>query len=242
MNKLLVCPLRRRGVELLDESGLIPVLLSELSAMKGCDQPPQFHPEGDVWIHTLLVLEKLDHPSLALAWAALLHDVGKPPCRSQAPGDRVRFNCHESKGAEMSLEITRRFKLSGDDSERVRVLVAEHMRANQVQEMRVSTLKRFFRQDHFSELMELLKADCLASHADLTLYDFCAQRMAEFEKEGREQVLKPKSLITGDDLIALGFKPGKKFKEILVSVENEQLEGRLKNKEEAVSFVRKNYL
>ncbi len=241
MNKLLLCPLRRRGIELLDETGLLAQLLPELLAMKGCGQPPEFHPEGDVWIHTLLLMEKLENPSLELAWAALLHDVGKPATRTQAQGDRVRFNEHDIKSAEMAVEICRRFRLSNETTERIRVLIADHMRINQVEKMRVATLKRLFREEYFDDLLALHLVDCLASHGHRDLYEFCVAKKQELEKLGAEQTLKPKPLINGGDLIRMGFRPGPLFKEVLEAVETEQLEGRITEYEQARLFVSDRY-
>jgi poly(A) polymerase len=225
----------RRAFELLEESGLLRQVLPEIAAMKGVEQPPQFHPEGDVWVHTLLMLDLLPHPcSRTLAWGALLHDVGKPPTFRVAP-DRIRFDGHVEVGTRMAEEICRRLRFSNDDTAQVAALVANHLRFADAPRMKPSTLKRFLRLDRFPEHLEMHRIDCRASHGDLSVYEFIRQKLAEMPPEQ----IRPRPLITGDDLIALGYQPGPRFKEILAAVEDAQLEGRLRTKEEALEFVRK---
>src|SRR5437660_3581906 len=234
LTKMLTEGQARRAFLLLDETGLLHELLPEIEAMKGIEQPPQFHPEGDVFVHTLLLLEKLRHPCPpTLAWGALLHDVGKPPTFRVAP-DRIRFDGHVDIGARMSEEICRRLRFSNDDSEKVTGLVANHMRFAEVKRMRDSTFKRFVRLPNFDELMELHRLDCLASHRDLSLYEFVQQKLASTPQEE----IRPQPLITGDDLIAAGYQPGPQFKEILAACEDAQLEGRIHSHAEAMQFVR----
>ena len=234
LTKMLTEGHARRAFELLDESGLMREVLPEISAMKGVEQPPQFHPEGDVWVHTLLLLEQLPHPCpKTLAWGALLHDVGKPPTFRVAP-DRIRFDEHVSVGVRMAEDICRRLRFSNEESEQIAALVANHMRFADALKMKESTLKRFMRLPRFAEHMELHRIDCLSSHGDLTLYNFVKQR---FESTPADQV-RPRPLLTGNDLIRAGYKPGPEFKEILSSVEDAQLEGRLQNHEQAMEFVR----
>jgi len=219
----------RRAFELLDESRLLPQVLPEIDKMKGVQQPPQYHPEGDVWVHTLMLLEQLPaHASTTLALGALLHDVGKPPTFRVAP-DRIRFDGHAEIGARMSEEICRRLRLSNDDSEKVSGLVANHMRFAEVKHMRDSTFKRFVRLPNFDELLELHRIDCLASHRDLSLYEFVQQKLASTPQEE----IRPQPLITGDDLIAAGYQPGPQFKEILAACEDAQLEGRILSQADA---------
>jgi poly(A) polymerase len=239
--KLLACPGRRRGLELMDRTGLLKALIPELEAGKGCSQPPQFHPEGDVWVHTLLLMEKLEDPGPALAWAGLLHDIGKPATRSQEPGDRIRFNRHDSVGADLARGICQRFKLSAALTESVVTLVADHLRLDQVYEMRLSTLKRLLRRDDIEDLLALHKADCLASHGGMEIYDFCRHRLEEFRRLGDEQALRPRPLLTGDDLIRLGYQPGPSFKAMLEALETEQLEGRLSAASEAEAFLQSKF-
>ena len=226
----------RRGVELLDESGLLEVILPEVAAMKGCGQTPDFHPEGDVFVHTLLLLGHLDAPAETLAYGCLLHDVAKPPCRQPA-GERVTFHGHPELGAEMSLEILRRLKRSRAVAERVAWLVRCHLRYTQAPKMRLSTLKRFLAQDGIDELLELCRIDALSSNGDLGYYDFCRRKLAELgEKE-----VRPEPLLRGRDLIGLGYAPGPAFSAMLRAVEEAQLEGELRTPEEAVDWVRQRY-
>jgi putative nucleotidyltransferase with HDIG domain len=221
----------RRGFELLDETGLLADILPEVAAMKGVAQPAEFHPEGDVWTHTLLLLEKLRKPTVTLAAGALLHDVGKPPTFSVA--DRIRFNGHAEEGARMAHGILTRLRFSGEQTERVEALVANHMRFMHTRQMRESTLKRFLRMENFAELLELHRLDCLAGGGKLDNYKFALARLEEL---GEEQ-LRPKPLVTGHDLIELGYRPGPAFAKMLAAVEDAQLEGRVRSKEEAVALV-----
>jgi poly(A) polymerase len=227
----------RRAFELLDESGLLPQVLPEVAKMKGVPQPPQFHPEGDVWVHTLLLLEKLPEgcsPTLALG--ALLHDIGKPPTFRVAP-DRIRFDNHADIGARMAEQICHRLRLSNHDTEQVVSLVGNHMRFAEVQRMRESTLKRFLRMPKFDEQLELHRIDCASSHGDLGLYQFVKEKLESTPPEK----IRPRPLITGDDLIALGYTPGPRFKEMLSAAEDAQLEGRLRTAEEAREFVQREF-
>jgi poly(A) polymerase len=241
ITKILTSPAARRGVELLDEAGLLDVLLPELLAMKGCSQPEQFHPEGDVWIHTLMVLEELKSPSPTLAWAGLLHDVGKPATWSQAPGERIRFNGHEGAGANIALEICKRLKMSSEATQSILTLVADHLRLNPIKEMKLASLKRLLRREDFRDLLELHRADCAASHGGMDLYEFAKEKLVELEAAENSESLRPEPLLDGADLIALGYAPGPRFKEILNAVEDEQLEGRLLDKEKALEFVKNKY-
>ena len=226
----------RRALLLLDESGLLKEVLPEISAMKGVAQPPEFHPEGDVFVHTLLLLENLPHPCpLTLAWGALLHDVGKPPTFRVV--ERIRFDNHVEVGVKMAEEICQRLRFSGDDTEQILALVANHMRFSHAMRMSQSTLKRFLRLRAFDEHLALHRADCLASHGSLSTYEFVRQKMAEIPPGN----IKPAPLVTGDDLIAAGLTPGPKFREILNAVEDAQLEGRLSSRDAALEFVRREF-
>jgi poly(A) polymerase len=227
----------RRAFLLLDESGLLREVLPEISAMKGVQQPPQFHPEGDVFVHTLLLLENLPYPcSPALAWGALLHDVGKPPTFRVAP-DRIRFDGHVEVGVKMAEEICKRLRFSGDDVEQVLALVDHHMRFGQATLMSESTLKKFLRMPRFDQHLALHRADSLASHGKLSTYEFVKEKLAAIPPEK----MRPVPLVSGDDLIAAGHVPGPKFREILEAVEDAQLEGRLGSKESALEFVRREF-
>jgi poly(A) polymerase len=237
LTKMLTEGAARRAFELLDSSGLLQEVLPEVSVMKGIEQPPQFHPEGDVWTHTLLLLGGLERDgSATLAWGALLHDVGKPPTFRRAP-DRIRFDNHADIGATMAREICSRLRMSNDDTDQIVAIVANHMKFPELPRMRQSTLKKFLRQDRFAEHLEMHRLDCQASHRDLTLYEFAKQKLATIPPEQ----IRPTPLITGDDLIAEGYAPGPEFRRILTLVEDAQLEGALKSKDEAIRFVRQHF-
>jgi poly(A) polymerase len=227
----------RRAFRLLDESGLLPHVLPEISAMKGVEQPPQFHPEGDVFVHTLMLLDNLPHPCPStLAWGALLHDVGKPATFRVAP-DRIRFDNHVEVGEKIAEEICNRLRFSADDEAQILALVGNHMRFGHVLRMKESTLKKFLRMPRFEEHMALHRADTLASHRQLSTYEFLREKLMEIPPE----IMRPKPLVNGDDLIAAGHAPGPRFKEILGAVEDAQLEGRLTSREEALEFVRREF-
>ncbi|MGE5569348.1 MAG: CCA tRNA nucleotidyltransferase [Rhodospirillales bacterium] len=225
----------RRGFELLDESGLLEDILPEVAAMKGVRQPPEFHPEGDVWTHTLMMLEGMRNPSPVLALAVLLHDVGKPPTFRVA--DRIRFDEHAEVGARMAVRILSRLRFSNQEIARVEELIANHLRFKDVTRMRESKLKRFMRMENFDEHLELHRLDCVMSHGMLDNYEFLKRKLAEAPREE----LKPQPLINGYDLIAAGYKPGPLFKQILNTVEDFQLEGRIKTREEALALVRERF-
>jgi poly(A) polymerase len=228
----------RRAFELLDETGLLEQVLPEIKRMQGVQQPPQFHPEGDVWIHTLMLLEGLPaNCPKTLALGVLLHDVGKPPTFRIAP-DRIRFDSHAEVGTRMAEEICRRFRLSNDETEQVCSLVANHMRFGDVKKMKKATLKRFLRLPKFEEHLELHRLDCLSSHRDLSLYEFAKESLYNTPPEQ----IRPKPLINGDDLIQAGYKPGPQFKDLLTAVEDAQLDGVITTKEEALSLVQSLYL
>lgn len=233
--KLLAGGRADRGLTLLDETGLLAKVLPEVSCMKGIAQPPQFHPEGDVFVHTRMMmgmLDQLPERPAVLAMSTLLHDVGKPPTFRQAP-DRIRFDNHDRVGARMARDICHRLRFSKDEIDQVAEGVEKHMDFKNAPKMREATLKRFMRRPTFPWEIEMHRIDCMASHGDLTVYGFLKERYAEFRKE----IPKPQLLVTGDDLIELGFSPGPQFKEILSAVEDQQLERRLSSKEEAVRWV-----
>jgi poly(A) polymerase len=234
LSKMLTEGRARQAFLLLDETGLLREVLPEIEAMKGVEQPPQFHPEGDVFVHTLLLLDKLPHPcSVTLAWGALLHDVGKPATFRVAP-DRIRFDGHVDVGVKIAEDICRRLRFSNDDTEQILALVKNHMRFAHMQQMKQSTFKRFVRMPRFDEHLQLHRLDCEASHGNLASYNFTREKIASMPRE----IMQPALLINGDDLIALGYEPGSQFKKILSAVEDGQLEGRLHSREEAIAFVR----
>jgi tRNA nucleotidyltransferase/poly(A) polymerase len=237
LTKLLTEGAARRGFELLEEIGLLAVVLPDIARMKGVEQPPQYHPEGDVWIHTRMMLEMLQpNCSPTLAWGVLLHDVGKPPTFSPAtgPDTRIRFDGHVEVGARMAEHICRALRFSNEDTEQIEALVANHLRFKDVHEMRTATLKRFVRLPRFEEHLELHRLDCLSSHRNLDAYTFVQRFLVETPPE---KVYPPK-LVTGDDLKRMGLAPGPRFRAILLAVEEAQLEGRLQDRESALQFAR----
>jgi len=226
----------RRGFELLDETGLLEVLLPEIAALKGSQQSPDFHPEGDVFAHTMLLLSHLDAPTETLAYGCLLHDVAKPVCARQE-AQRITFYGHTEKGAQMAEEILKRLKRGRAVWERVSYLTRNHLRHVQAPHMRLSTLKRFLREDGIDELLELARIDALSSNGDLQYYQFCKERLAELKVEE----IRPAPLVRGDDLIAMGFKPGPVFADILRQVEDAQLGGEITSREEALEWIQRHY-
>lgn len=225
----------RRGFELLDAAGLLGVVLPEVAAFKGVAQPPEFHPEGDVWIHTLMMLEGMRAPTQTLALGVLLHDVGKPPTFRIA--DRIRFDGHAEEGARMAVEILTRLRLPQEVIRQVESLVAQHLRFKDVTRMRESTLKRFLRMDRFEEHLELHRLDCAMSHGLLANYEFARRKFEEMP----EETLRPQLLVNGDDLIAAGYRPGPAFASILRAAEDAQLEGTITTKQEGVELVRSRF-
>jgi len=240
LTKILTEGAARTGFELLEKSWLLSIVLPDIAAMKGVPQPPQYHPEGDVWIHTLLMIEGLPSRSSAtLAWGVLLHDVGKPPTYKPASqtGDRIRFDHHVDVGVRMAEAICRRYKFSNEETEQIIALVANHMRFGVVDQMKKSTLKRFVRLPRFEEHMELHRLDCLSSHRHLESYGF----VKRFLEETPVEEVRPQRVLTGTDLSEMGYIPGPVFSEILRAVEDAQLEGQIGTKEEAEEYVRKKF-
>jgi putative nucleotidyltransferase with HDIG domain len=224
----------QRAFLLLDESGLLKEVLPEISAMKGVQQPPEFHPEGDVFVHTLLLLENLPRPCPpTLVWGALLHDVGKPATFRVAP-DRIRFDDHVDVGVKIAQQICERLRFSNHDTDQVLALVDNHMRFGHVTRMKQSTLKKFLRLPSFDQHLALHRADSLASHGNLSTYELIRTKLAEIPPEK----IRPAALVTGDDLIAAGYAPGPRFREILEAVEDAQLDGRLLSRDMALEFVK----
>jgi poly(A) polymerase len=253
----------RRGFELLDETRLLAEILPEVKRMQGVEQPPEYHPEGDVWVHTLMLLEELDESvegpglkpnvllphnrglkppsnpgvSVTLAWGMLLHDVGKPatftPPDPARPGDRIRFNGHVDVGVAVARTILTRLRFSNEECEQILALIKHHMQFGDVMQMKQSTLKRFLRLPKFEEHLALHRADCLSSHGKLDMYEYAKKHLEEM---GEEQI-RPVLLLTGNDLIAAGYKPGPGFKAMLEAAEDAQLEGSVKTKQQALRLV-----
>ncbi|MCX7013997.1 MAG: CCA tRNA nucleotidyltransferase [Candidatus Sumerlaeota bacterium] len=232
LTAILTGPHPGRALRMTSDLGLVDVALPEVAAMRGIPQPPDFHPEGDVFEHVARCLDALPpSPTPALAFGLLLHDVGKPPTFEES--DRIRFNRHAKVGAEMAEAICRRLRFSNDQRRRIVRLVADHMRFMDVPRMRRSTLRRFMAKPHFEEDLELHRADCLASHRNLDNYEFCLRVLGELAAES--QAPTPPPLVTGDDLIALGLKPGPPFKKILREIHDLQLDGSITTREEALA-------
>jgi poly(A) polymerase len=253
----------RHGFELLDETRLLAEILPEVKRMQGVEQPPEYHPEGDVWVHTLMLLEELDESvegpglkpnvllphkrglkppsnpgvSVTLAWGMLLHDVGKPatftPPDPARPGDRIRFNGHVDVGVAVARTILTRLRFSNEECEQILALIKRHMQFGDVMQMKQSTLKRFLRLPKFEEHLALHRADCLSSHGKLDMYEYAKKHLEEM---GEEQI-RPVLLLTGNDLIAAGYKPGPGFKAMLEAAEDAQLEGSVKTKQQALRLV-----
>ncbi len=235
LSRLLTEGASRRGFELLHSAGLLAPALPEVARLEGVPQPPEFHPEGDVWIHTRLMLENLPaDASATLGWGVLLHDIGKPPTFTPptAPGGRIRFDNHAEIGAVMAEAICRRLRFSLAATGQIVALVRQHLRFIDVPRMRPATLKRFVRLPGFAEHLELHRLDCQASHGKLDTYEFLVRFLAETPA----QEIRPPRLVTGDDLIALGLRPGPAFGAILRGVEEAQLEGQVSSREEALAL------
>jgi poly(A) polymerase len=240
LTKMLTEGAARSAFELLDQTWLLSIVLPEIAAMKGVAQPPQYHPEGDVWIHTLLMLEGLPAgTSPTLAWGVLLHDVGKPPTFRPVSetGDRIRFDGHVDVGERMAEAICGRLRFSNDETEQIVALIANHMKFKDVEGMRKATLKRFVRQPLFEEHLALHRLDCLSSHRHLESYDFVRRFLAETPAEQ----VRPARLLTGEHLIEMGFKPGPAFSEVLAALEDAQLEGQVRSQEDAERFVKEQF-
>jgi poly(A) polymerase len=236
--RIFMSRLRVRGWDLLDASGLMRVILPELEAMKGCAQPPQFHPEGDVFTHTRIMLDLLpETASLPLVLSVLFHDIGKPPTSLVDEDGRIRFNGHDRIGAEMTEAIMQRLRFSRAEIDATVEAVRQHMVFKDVPNMRLAKLKRFMARPTFADELELHRVDCASSHGMLDNYEFLLKKNEEFANEP----IIPPPLVRGDDLIALGLKPGPKFGEMLEAVETRQLEGVLTNREEALEWVKGEY-
>jgi len=237
--RIFTSPTRVRGFDLLDASSLMAQILPEIDALKGCEQPPQFHPEGDVYVHTRRMLELLPaQASVPLVFSVLFHDIGKPATYSLDPAEgRIRFSGHDKVGAEMTVAVMERLRFSREEIDATAEAVANHMIFKDVQSMRVSRLKRFMARPYFADELELHRVDCASSHGMLDNYEFLLQKREEFASEP----LIPPPLVNGRDVLALGWKPGPKIGEILEAVQTRQLEGTLTNREEALAWMKEEF-
>jgi poly(A) polymerase len=236
LTKMLTEGHARRAFELLDETGLLAETLPEVARMKGVEQPPQYHPEGDVWLHTLGLLEQLEAGCpLSLAWGALLHDVGKPATFRRA--ERIRFDGHVDVGVAIAADLCRRFRFSNDESSQILSLIENHMRFADAQRMKSSTLKRFFRLPEFPQHLALHRMDCMAGSGNLDHWEFVREHYESMPAE----VVRPTPLITGRELIAAGYQPGADFKVMLRAVEDAQLEGAIATEAEALALLRNRF-
>ena len=236
LTKMLTEGHARRAFELLEETALLAEVLPEVARMKGVEQPPQFHPEGDVWVHTLGLLAQLEAGCpLALAWAALLHDVGKPATFRRA--ERIRFDGHVEVGVAIAAEICRRFRFSNDETSQILSLIENHMRFVDVPRMKASTLKRFFRLEDFPQHLALHRMDCMAGSGNLETWKFVRERYEAMP----EEAVRPAPLVTGRELIAAGYQPGAAFRPMLRAVEDAQLEGVIATPAEALALLRERF-
>ncbi|HTL51706.1 MAG TPA: CCA tRNA nucleotidyltransferase, partial [Planctomycetota bacterium] len=242
LTKILTGPRPQVGLRRLQELGLLEHILPEVARMMGVEQPPQYHPEGDVWVHTLLLFEIMDRTTPpdqrteALVYGVLFHDVGKPLTFEQGP-DRIRFPRHESVGADLAKELCERLRMSNDRIDAVVELVADHMKFKELDRMRESTLKRFLVRPTIDTHLELHRLDCLASHGSLDMYEYAKKKLAEIDAEE----VKAPPLVKGDDLIALGYQPGPVFKKMLEAVDDLRLEGKLHDKAGALEWLKTNW-
>ncbi|MCS7064496.1 MAG: CCA tRNA nucleotidyltransferase [Methylacidiphilales bacterium] len=234
LNKILTSESPVRGLDLLDSSGLLKAILPEIEALKGVQQPPQFHPEGDVYVHTRLMLSHLSRPSLTLALSTLFHDVGKKATYSLDPVGRIRFSGHEHVGARITERVLRRLRYSNEIIETVTACVQNHMTFKDAPQMRLSKLKRLLARPTFDEELDLHRIDCLSSHGDLSIYEFLVQRRQALSQEE----ISPPRLITGHDLIRLGLSPGPQIGRLLEEIREAQLEGQLSTPEQALDYAR----
>ena len=234
LGRILIEGKARRGFELLFDSGLLIHLLPEVVALRGVMQPPEFHPEGDVWIHTMLMLDGLENPSRPLAWAVLFHDIGKPGTLSVS--DRIHFYGHVRHGVGIAENICQRLQFSNAEKERVLTLVANHMKFREAKRMRLAKLQRFIRLPYFEEHLELHRLDCISSHGQLKTYDFVREQY----RQSREHPPNLK-LLTGEDLKEAGYRPGPLYAKILELVEDQELEGKLESKQQALDYVRERF-
>jgi poly(A) polymerase len=236
LDKILLGASPDRALRLLEESRLLRIILPEISETVGMEQPPEFHPEGDVFTHTVKALSLLDRPSRTTAWSVLLHDIGKPPTLSIT--DRIRFSNHQHVGARMAEDVFARLKAPNNLTRDVCSCIENHMNFMNVTKMRLSTLKKFLSRPTFQDEMELHRVDCLASHGDISNYEFLRRKEREIPKDE----VRPEPLLTGKNLILLGLKPGPIFKKILGEAYDAQLEGKFSSAQDAIDWARETYV
>jgi poly(A) polymerase len=240
LTKMLTEGAARAAWELLDTCWLLPIVLPEISALHGVEQPPQYHPEGDVWIHTMMMLEGLPAAcSPTLAWGVLLHDIGKPATfRSEKEtGDRIRFDGHVEVGMAIARKLLGKLRFSNEEMEQILALIENHMRFKDVGRMKPATLKRFVRLPRLEEHLDLHRLDCLSSNRNLAAYDF----VREFVSKTPPEVVRPPRLLTGSDVLEMGFSAGPVVGKILAAVEEAQLNGELATEQEAKSFIERHF-
>ncbi len=234
LNKILTSSNPARGLDLLDQSGLLKIILPEIAALHGVEQPPQFHPEGDVFVHTRLMLSHLSKPSLTLALSVLFHDVGKKATYNVDADGRIRFSGHEHVGARMTEQILKRLRYSNEIIETVTACVQNHMAFKDAPHMRLSKLKRLLARPTFDEEMMLHRIDCLSSHQDLSIYNFLQTQKSTLSQEE----IAPPRLISGHDIIQLGLPPGPALGKLLEEIREAQLEGAITTPEAALSYAK----
>lgn len=230
LDRILVSPLRRKAVDIMRETGLLREILPEVDALYGVPQEKRFHPEGDVYTHTMLMLEHMALPDPLLAWSALLHDIGKAATTFTDENNRIRAFGHEEKGADMVLDIASRLKFSTAERNAVSTAVRNHMRMAHVREMKSAKLKRWMCDENFPLELELHRLDCISSHKFMDCWLFLTDQLAATPVE----VLRMQPLVNGNDLIKLGAKPSPAFKKILDALFDRQLTGEFENKEAAL--------
>jgi poly(A) polymerase len=233
--RILLHRTRLRGFDLLDASGLLRMILPEMEALKGCSQPPEFHPEGDVWTHTRLMLSLLpEEVSLPLVLSVLLHDSGKPATRTLDPAEgRIRFNGHDRVGATMAESILTRLKFPNQIISAVVTAVANHMKFMHVQEMRPAKVRRWLAEPSFADELELHRVDCLGSNGLLDNWEFMRTKLTE----AAETRTLPPWLVSGRDLLAAGYTSGPRMANVLRDVHDAQLDGLVNSKDEAMAWV-----
>jgi putative nucleotidyltransferase with HDIG domain len=235
--KLFTGPHPDKGLDWLDKSGLLPILLPEIEKLKGCEQPKEFHPEGDVFKHTRLMLKQLKKPSLTLAFGSLLHDIGKPVTARTDKAGRIRFNGHDLVGARMAEKVLDRLKFSNDEKEDIKACVEWHMQFKDAPKMKPSTLKRMMQRRTFETELEQHRADCLASHGKLGIWRFLKKKIRTLSKEE----IRPEPFVRGRDLIELGIPPGPHMGPLIKAAEEKQLNGEWQTRDEALAWVRQTW-